>query len=151
MTAEHIHDALNHLPDDLLEAADAIRCRKRFPLRSVAALAACACIALGLWFFFPHAGMDSAVESGTAVEDRYHSESTTEEFLTAIVVSIEQEHLLVSTGPSSSAIAVYLDTLEEAVTLTVGQQIRIYCHNTDEGSGATSPGLHPYRIEIIQN
>lgn len=61
INTEQLHDALTLLPDDLLEPVDALRQKKRFPWKSLAALAACLCLVVGLWFFFPGAvSMDSA-------------------------------------------------------------------------------------------
>lgn len=61
MNPEHIHDALNHLDDDLIQQADAVRSRPsspRRPWRRWATLAACLCVvvAAALWFQEPGDG-----------------------------------------------------------------------------------------------
>lgn len=55
MNAEQLHEALNHLDDDLIEAVDALRSQKtkKLPLFRIAGLAACVCLLVGgvLWGF----------------------------------------------------------------------------------------------------
>lgn len=81
--AEHIHDALSLLPDELLAPVDALRQKKRFPWKSLTALAACLCLIAGLWLFFPGAvSMDSAngsaenlPQDGSSLSDSVSQES----------------------------------------------------------------------------
>lgn len=155
MTPEHIHDALNYLPDDLLEATDALRQKKRIPWRSVTAVAACACLAVGLWLFFPGAtAMDNATESDQLEGENYHSESSTAEFITALVVEVEADRIWVTTVEANTAIPVLLEGLEEIPALEAGQWVHIYCQETDGGAGetgGTEHGLKPYKIEVEEN
>lgn len=158
MTAEHIHDALNHLPDALLEATDALRQRRRTPWRSVAALAACACLVVGLWFF-PDLSAKSSAEAGSAVMDglaQEAPESCTESaatvpYITAQVTKVESDRIWVTMDQTDAQIPVYLEGLEEIPALEAGQQVRIYCTETENGMGSTTPGLHPYKIELEEN
>ena len=53
MNPEQLHDAISLLSDDLLVPVDKLRQKKRIPWKSVAALAACACLVVGLWTLFP--------------------------------------------------------------------------------------------------
>ena len=50
MTGEQIHDALQFLPDDMIEAADALRQRPKKRWSHWAALAACLCVLIGAAF-----------------------------------------------------------------------------------------------------
>lgn len=53
MSAEQLHNALNDLDDDLIEAVEALRSRKKktFPIFRLAGLAACLCLLLGIGFW----------------------------------------------------------------------------------------------------
>ena len=53
MTGEQIHDALQFLPDDMIEAADALRQRPKKRWSHWAALAACLCVLIGAAFLLP--------------------------------------------------------------------------------------------------
>lgn len=152
MTAEHIHDALNYLSDDLLQATDALRQKKRIPWKSFAALAACACLVAGLWLFFPGVtAMDSATENALPETEDLQASSTTGEYICALVVAVQTDKILVTTAQSETVLTVYPDALAEIPSLKAGQKIRIYCGNADSGAGQTESGLHPYRIEIVEN
>lgn len=51
MTPQQLHDALGELSDDLLQEADALRKPRKQPWGTVAALAACVCLAVGIGLF----------------------------------------------------------------------------------------------------
>ena len=72
---EHIlHDAMNHLDDDLLEAADRLRSRQKkpFPIFRAAGIAACICLLLGLGWQLSRQ-MDFAVME--SIGDHFYSEN----------------------------------------------------------------------------
>lgn len=52
MNTEQLHDGLNYLDDDLIEAVDTLRSRKKkkLPLLRIAGLAACVCLLAGISF-----------------------------------------------------------------------------------------------------
>lgn len=158
MTAEHIHDALNHLPEELLEATDALRQKKRTTWRSVATLAACACLVVGVLFFFPDLSAKNSAEAGSAVMDGLAqedlgscAESAVALYITAQVVKVESDRIWVTTEQTDAHIPVYLEGLENIPELEAGQQVRIYCDEAESGTGSTIPGLHPYKIELEEN
>lgn len=158
MTTEHIHDALNYLPDDLLESTDRLRQKKRIPWKSITALAACACLVAGLWYFAPGSaeksigatpeiGMLNELDAESCVAD-----SAGLPYITAQITEVETDKIWVTTADSEEAVPVYLDSLEEIPILEAGQVLRIYCDPAaDGGSGSSHPGLHPYKIEIEEN
>lgn len=67
MNTEQLHDALNHLDDDLIEAVDTLRSqkKKKLPLFRIAGLAACVCLLVGIGF----------LRSGFGRSDNVHQES----------------------------------------------------------------------------
>lgn len=158
MNAEQLHDAISLLPEDLLEPVDKLRQKKRISWRSVAALAACACLIVGLWSFFP--GDQKAADNCGAVKepgDGYSGlsdsveESTTETYLLVTVLEVAQDHITVLpdaqlTGDTQS-VTVMLDKLETVPILERGRQIKLYC---EEFSDNGQP-LIPYRIEIVND
>ena len=160
--AEHIHDALSLLPEELLTPVDALRRKKRFSWKPVAALAACFALVVGLWSLFPGVAnsMDNpgaAPENGSgdgflgAVTDQNTQHSTGTTPFTATVLEIEEDRMIVLPGETLTDIAqpvtVLLDGLEDIPPLEKGQSVRIYCKDV---SDPTVP-LIPYRIEIANN
>ena len=93
MNAEQLQDALNQLPDDLLIATDALRQKKKQPLRwnRVVPMAACFVLVLGVLFIAPffQSGksaapeyqmmQDSSVEMGGAQENAAPADSAAPE------------------------------------------------------------------------
>lgn len=160
MNAEHLHDAISLLPEDLLEPVDKLRQRKPIPWKSVAALAACACLIVGLWSLLPSAGGTKSTDNGAIIEpgdgfggifDGVVEESTTCAYLSATVLEVTKSHITVLPGDelteAAGPVTVKLDKLETIPPLEKGQKIKIYCIEfPDNGQPLT-----PYRIEIIED
>jgi hypothetical protein len=157
MNAEQFHDALSLLSDDLLEPVDQLRQKKSFPWRSIAALAACACLVVGFWALRPD-GL-SAENSGAGIAPEQEmdgaSGSVTEKpessaYLSAVVLKVEQDHITVLPGDFLSDIAipvtVQLTQLDTIPPLKEGQRIKLYYKALPENGDP----LVPYRIEIIE-
>lgn len=157
MNADMLHDAISLLPEELLVPVDALRQKKQFPWRPVAALAACACLVVGLWMFSPAVSKDSTNGSAMAPEegigdgalgsiaDQITLESGTTCSLRATVVEVAEDSLIVQLG-NAETVTVQLNALEQPITVSPGQMIKLYCK---EIPCDTAP-LVPYRIEIIQ-
>ena len=76
MKTENLVDALGLLPEELLEEADLLRQKKRFPWKPVTALAACLCLVAGLWFMNPgNKSMDAAPENAGGTRDEHFPQS----------------------------------------------------------------------------
>lgn len=160
MNAEHLHDAISLLPEDLLEPVDKLRQRKPIPWKSVAALAACACLVVGLWSLFP--GDRKAADNAASIEpgdgysgilDDIVDESTTCVYLSATILEVTKSHITVLPGDEltdtdvAGPVTVKLDQLETIPALKKGQRIKLYCEEfPDNGLPLT-----PYRIEIIED
>lgn len=157
MNADMLHDAISMLPEDLLAPVDALRCKKRFRWQPVAALAACLCLVMGLWLFPPAFSKNSSngsvigPEEGLgdgfcgSITDQITQESATTCSLRATVVEVAEDYLIVQLS-NAEAVTVQLDALEQPVTLSPGQIIKLYCNEIPYD---TTP-LVPYRIEIIE-
>lgn len=161
MIPEQIHDALSLLPEELLIPVDALRQKKRTIWKPVAALAACAALAVGLWFLFPGAAK-SMNSAGAAPEeglgnmsgemmDQNTQQSTSSTYLSATVLEVASHQLTVLPGSSltdiASPVTVDLSRLETVPALVPGQSVKLYC---DDLSDLTKP-IIPYRIEITEN
>jgi hypothetical protein len=157
MNPEQLHDAISLLPEDLLEPVDQLRQKKRIPWKSVAVLAACMCLVLGLWSLFPD-DMKSADNAGRLPDKGFSniSDSITQESencttLVATVLEVAQDHITVLPGEQLTDIAkpdtVKLTKLETIPPLKKGQRIKLYF---DENPYNNQP-LVPYRIEIIED
>lgn len=155
--AEHIHDALTLLPDDLLESVNALRQKRRIPWKSITATAACLCLVAGLWLLIPDAASKGST-NGSTVGDKFagssnsvNQESLAQKPLVATVVEVAEDRIIVLPGECltdiASPVTVLLTDLEEIPTLTNGQRINIYCR---EAPDLTKP-LLPYRIEIKED
>lgn len=167
--AEHIHDALTLLPEELLAPVDALRRKKRVPWKSLTAVAACLCLVAGLWFLLPGAvAMDSSNGSaehlpadgcGSSIFDSITQESECGKYLTATVVAVHEDHIEILPGEKlpdnatvsmSYAVTVRFDRLETIPTLRQWQFVRLYFREIPEISQENAE-LFPYRIEIIEN
>ena len=159
---EHIHDALTLLPEDLLTPVDALRQKKRVPWKSLTALAACLCLAVSLWLFFPGGiGMDNAGSTAehAPAADGVCDSASQDSFITANVIEVMGDHITVLPGeklPPNATVSIYrvitvrFDLLETVPKLRERQFIRLYFQEIPEISTETTE-LLPYRIEIIDN
>lgn len=161
--SQNIHDALNLLPDDLLAPVDALRRKKRFPWKPIASVAACLCLCIGLWQFFPGAAMENAACDKEAANGSGFTGSL--EFSTSCstnisgkleVYSVAEDHITVVPVPSielsddwcvqMNAVTVSFENLQDIPELHPGQHIRIYYDKTEQDGVSVSP----YHIEIIK-
>lgn len=158
--SQNIHDALNLLPDDLLAPVEAMRQRKRFPWRSVTAVAACLCLGVGLWYFFPGLTMKNGAaeampENGTGLIGTHGFSCTGIPMNQELeVYEVSDDHITAVPVPSIelsddwcvqiAVITVNFKNLLVVPELHPGQHIRIYY--VKMGKDAVSP----YRIEIIK-
>ena len=156
MKAEKIMDAMNYLPDELLLKTDALRQKKRNHWKRWAALAACLCLAVGIWLINP--GAKSADSSNGApeysLEDGAGNASAQSGSTGGTIVYVREvyEDYIVAEHTEWSAtcdcveihlVKVQLEGVENIPQLSVGQKIRIY---TDEELGAGT--ITPYKIVI---
>lgn len=182
MKAEMLMDAMNLLPDDLLEETNLQRQmgflhqKKRFPWKPLAAVAACLCLAVGLWLVFPgETAMDNAMggTGGTPEMEVHveHSSASTlpetgtitghefsgREYVDVTVVNAFDGYVGVVEGWRQNyaidgpGTIIALKYLEDIPRLSPGQHLRIYFGDTLEGYLDTSIGdvvFIPQSIEI---
>ena len=145
MTAEHILDAMNELPDGLLEQTDALRQRNPIRWQPLAA-AACLILALGIAYSFMVAPATKENDGASppemgALEDAVTSNGS---WWLATVTAVEED-TLTAVMDSGAEVTVLLTELKEKPALTPGQRIRIYLEEeTLDGTAV----LKPYKIEI---
>ena len=144
MTAEHILDAMNELPDHLLTQADAVRKRKPFRWQLLAT-AVCLVLTVGIAYSLLLGPTKSAeVAQDNALEDVVKTESQTSSWYAGTVTAAEPEMLAVRLD-SGREVKVELSRLAEKPEIMPGQRIRIYL---DEDILLTDAPLKPYKIEI---
>lgn len=151
MTAEHILDAMNELPDAMLEQVDSIRNRKPFRWKLLAT-AACLCLALGIAYSFAvepaeksSDNMAMAPELGGILQDEADIDGADGAFWWNATVTAVEEEKLTAVLDSGAEVTVLLTQLEEKPALIPGQRIRIYLE--EETFDEETP-LKPYKIEI---
>ena len=160
--SQNIHDALNLLPDDLLAPVDALRRKKWFPWKTIASVAACLCLCVGLWFFFPgaaekNAACDTEVANGTGLIGTHGFSCTGIPMNQELeVYSVGEDHITAVPVPSielsdnicvqMTAVTVNFENLHVVPELKPGQHIRIYY----DKMGQDGVSVSPYRIEIIK-
>lgn len=159
MNAENLHDALSLLPDDLLEPADRLRQKKKhIPWKPIAALAACACLVVGLWILFPGGAKSADNAAGMVPEDGFSGlldnitqESETCTFMLVTVLEVGEDRLTVLPGEYMTDVAqpitVFFDELKTVPQLKKGQRIKLYCEEYLDNSKP----LVPYRIEVVED
>ena len=152
MTPDRLHDAITLLPEELLTPVDALRQKKRFHWQPLAALAACLCLAVGLWLLPISAANEKSngsildPEEGRgdgyagSITDQVVEESTSGTFLIATVTEVTEDYLIVQ-GKDAEPMQIQRDAIEECPAISPGQTIRIFYRD------ATPPV--PYRIEIV--
>ena len=157
MNPDILQDAISLLPEELLAPVDALRRKKRFRWKPVAALAACLCLVTGLWLFSPASSKESSngsamiPEEGSgdgvigSITDQITEESTYVYSLTATVVEVAAEYWIVQPD-GTEPVTVQLDRLEQPPTLSPGQKVKLYCSEIPDGAVP----LVPYRIEVIE-
>lgn len=162
INSQHIHDALNLLPDDLIAPVEALRKKKHAPWKSLAALAACLCLCVGLWHLLPgvalKSGAGSSPENGSGItgDMEFSSSTANASPRTMEVYEVSDDHITTIPVPKIELsddicvqIAITTVTFENLNTvpeLKPGQHIRIYYDEADS-DGTT---IRPYRIEIIK-
>lgn len=161
MKAESLHDAISLLPEELLTPVDRLRQKKRVPWKSLAAVAACLCLVVGLWLLNPGnmVAMDSAnsgagaPERGDLVTESAQSGSTAGYVVE--VIRVDEGYAIVLDPPEDptaciqmSSLMLTYENLEEIPQLQPGQTIRIYFE--EDQFDETTLAVRPYKIEIIE-
>jgi len=152
MNAEKLLDAMQYLPDEMLEQTDKLRRRKRIRWQPLAAMAACLCLLLSAAWGASRNGAKgndgAAPESNFGMmADQELSASTTAGWLPATVETVAADRLTV-TLPAGESVQVLLTELEDVPVFRPGQKIRLYL-DTDNGRGTDT--LIPYKIEIEED
>ncbi|MBR2309201.1 MAG: hypothetical protein IKA47_01535 [Oscillospiraceae bacterium] len=147
MTPEYLLDAMNDLPEDLLDRTDRIRDRKPICWQPWVA-AACLVLAVGVAGNFLRLGGEKSYDSmkedaGDAMHDDQFS-TTGGYWWSATVLTAEKEKLTVRLGFGQEA-EVILTQLEEKMEYTPGQRIRIWLKEPE--LPADGP-LEPVKIEL---
>lgn len=154
MNPEKLLDAMQYLPDEMLEQTDKLRRRKTVRWQPLVAVAACLCLLLSVaWSGSRNGakGNDGAAPEANygALEDQELSASTTASWLPATVDTVAADRLTVTLSDGKSA-EVLLTELEngDIPVFQPGQKIRLYLENS---AGRGSETLIPYKIEIEED
>lgn len=152
MTAEKLLDAMEYLPDELLEQTDKLRCRTSVRWQTWVATAACLCLLLGIGYGFLVPGASKMANDGAAPEQVLTDEagSTSMAPLTATVTAVEATYLYVELADGTQR-EVSLAQLSQIPELEPGMRIELYfayVGTMDEDGADTERVLTPCRIEI---
>lgn len=157
MTAQKLMDAMNYLPEELLERTDALRQKKRLRWKPVAAVAACLCLVAGLWLLNPGlkaangaASSDEAYFDEDAGMGAINQESGSTAGIVVRVYEVHEDYILVQYVYANGfcdgiPIQVSLEELEQIPQFSVGQKICIYTNQQD-----ITHEIIPYKIVIMQ-
>lgn len=149
MNAEKILDAMQYLPEELLQQTDGLRQRKPVRWKHLAAVAACLCLVLGLAMGLGQAAEKSTSDNGSAenllgdAADGIMVENSSIGFWRATVVTVEADRLTVTLLEGTKA-TVLLGKLESIPHLEPGQRLRLYLRENE----IENKTLTPYKIEI---
>lgn len=154
MNAEKLLDAMQYLPDEMLEQTDKLRRRKPIRWQPWVAAAACLCLLISVAWGAGRNGLkgnDGAAPETNfgAMADQELSASTTASWLPATVDTVAEDRLTV-TLPAGESAQVLLTELENGniPAFQPGQKIRLYLEN---GAGRGGETLIPYKIEIEED
>ena len=159
MNPEKLLDAMQYLPDELLEQTDRLRRRKPFRWQPLVATAACLCLLLSVaWSVAggakssdgaaPEAIVNGSVEDFAGLTGDKNASTTTADWQTATVVTAEKDCLTVTLLSGKQA-EVLLTSLSDVPELQAGQMIRLYLDG-DSGDRGSTDTLTPYKIEIME-
>ena len=146
MTPEYLLDAMNELPEALVDRTDRIRGRKPIHWQPWVA-AACLVLAVGVAGNFLKLGGEESYDSmqedaGNSLHDEDFS--TSGYWWSATVLTVEEKMLTVRLE-FGREVNVVLTELEEKLAFAPGQQIRIWLEKPE--LPADGP-LKPFRIEL---
>ena len=165
MKGEALHDAISLLPEDLLTPVDQLRQQRHTSWKSIAAVAACLCLVVGLWLIYPgnklatdsvnsgiFNGAGASPEKEPAAEHAYSSTSSGYELE---VLRVDENYAIVLDPPKDptaciqmSSLMLTYENLEEIPQLQAGQRIRIYYEEDQFDIEAMT--VKPYKVEIIE-
>ena len=148
---EHLLDALSLLPDELLIPVDKLRQKKHISWKPLVSLAACLCLMAGLWFLAPGDLLDKGLNGNgggnMAPDSSQVSPEAAPYQLTFSVTAVFDDHIQGRQDPNSQAVEIYFDNLTNVPSLSVGQEIIVFCSHEPEDNEP----LHPIRIELKEN
>lgn len=150
MNPETLLDAMQYLPDALLEQTDRLRKSRSVPWQRWAAMAACLCLVLGIAYAFMLPGAKSQNGAGTdgqvqgEMEIGDVTQSSKAEYLLATVTEVKADCLTVKMA-TGEQVTVLLTELESIPALEPGMQIHMFLKG---GFAAQDRVIAPYRIEI---
>ena len=139
MTPEHLLDALEHLPDSFLAEADGLQKQKKRIWPTVAALAACLCLVIGLWQL--PIGQKSA-DNATSIKTESLVENsltgTTDLIptnLTCQIIQVTSEEIILEPVKSDLSNLLCVPSTDPAFTFCpeVGQQVTL-TYTMDNGT-----------------
>lgn len=156
MNAQKLMDAMNYLPDELLEQTDALRQKKKVHWKRWAALAACLCLAAGAWLLLPEVAVSKDSSNGAGAEDgESFSQSLHDSCDTCIriecstlyatVVEVKETYIIVRCDDEQ--ITVSLEKYEEVPALSPGQTVYIYYIEEEQ----TDEVIYPCVIDIKED
>lgn len=151
INSEHLLDALSLLPDELLIPVDKLRQKKHISWKPLVSLAACLCLVAGLWFLAPRDILDKGLNGNAGGNMAPNSSQVSPEAapyqLTFSVTAVFDDHIQGRQDPNSQAVEIYFDNLTNVPSLSVGQEIIVFCSHEPEDNEP----LHPIRIELKEN
>lgn len=155
MNPEKLLDAMQYLPDEMLEQTDRLRRKKPLQWHRWAALAACLCLVLGFAWGLIQPGAKSENDAaapehalGDVEEDGViTSQSGSTSGLSATVVTVAEDRLTVTLADGTQAV-VLLTELDTVPDLAPGHRIRLYLKDI---AFTDSYALTPYKIELEED
>ena len=130
MKGEKLLDAMDYLPEALLEQTDKLRQKKKIRWQNWAALAACLCLAAGCFLLSPStASKNEAAPDSANGKGENFAESTTARYVLAEVNAVQPQQLKVTLlAEEYGGRQIFLDVgkLTDIPALTSGDRIRIY-------------------------
>lgn len=163
MNAEKLLDAMQYLPDEMLEQTDRLRRRKRQSWQPWVAVAACLCLLISAaWGMMDREekGNDGAAPEANfgdmpGILPNYSMTGTSTGCLVATVNAVEADRLTVTLGSGEQAL-VLLTQVEEPALYKVGQKLFLYLdpgkeNDSQDITQAIGKTLTPYKIEIKED
>lgn len=153
MNEEKLLDAMQYLPDGMLEQTDRLRRKRPAHWKPLVAMAACLCLLMGIgwgWLFSGAKSVDDAAPECGMEEDVLSdsigitNQSTVMSDLLAQVITVTEDTLTVSAEDVTYTVS--LGALKDKPALAPGQWVRIFAKRI-----RPNMPIEPYRIMIEED
>jgi len=142
MNTDLIFDALDYIDDDMLEAVDALRAKKKVNPNRIwmryASVAACLCVIIGAVYLLDRTGMiDTSEVADEMAQDNMSGEDKVHDYVRADIITSDSTVLAVNDPQKITAI---YDILRTELQSEAAADDKLYSENDNKAAGEMADG-----------